>query len=280
MSVDYNRIVNYTFHIQFLKHYFKDNAVYYQILLFSKEDSTLSIEFADRYSEMDKWHATFKEDSKSKNYPNFPEKKIFGNTEEKFLNKRLSSLQSYFSNILTHKEFSKLKSVKNWIYELFKKYYKPQVLSNKTNQSAEPIVKNEIQQTRQNDKSKIEVSGLVQEDSTGKNMKEIILKCSNVIEKYSKLFIDLSEEHIQIGDDDNISKEKKYLEVTKSIKINSRLFNLPKGDNSNFECLGMEEPQVKPFQQTMSDKLKATFILKTVKISEQLSAVNLITPLI
>lgn len=279
MSVDFNRIVNSNFHIQFLKHYFKDNAVYYQILLFSKEDSTLSIEFADRYSEMDKLHDSFKEDSKSKNYPNFPEKKIFGNTEEKFLNKRLSSLQSYFSNILTHKEFSKLKSVKNWIYELFKKYYKPQVTS-KTNPTSEPTGKVEVQQTKTTDKSKLDSSTVNEVDLKVKNMKEIITKCSNVIEKYSKLFIDLSEEtHIQIGDDD-ISKEKKYLEITKTIKISSRLFSLPKGDNSNFECLGMEEPQVKQYQQIMSDKIKGTHLLKTTKIAEQLSVVNLITPLI
>lgn len=280
-----NKLLSANFNIHFLKHFFIGEKVYYQILLYSKDDDSLRVEFSERYSELDKIHEKFREDSKSKNYPKFPPKKFFGSTDEKFLNQRLSSLQAYFSNILTHKEFSQLKTVKLWICEVFKKNYKPPVKSQdkKSDVIEEPRKEPSISQggvSKVNDSMKSEVIPNPEKSQTS-NKKEIQKKWNEIIEAQSKQFIDLSEETQQIiGDEEIIQKEKKYTELIANAKFTSKLFNLPKGDDSNFDYLGMEDSHLEQHHSEMMKKLDSTLKFLNNGISDRLRVDGLITNLI
>lgn len=109
------------YRLKFIKYLIKDH-VDYQIKLICMEDGFLNVEFMDRYSSLKELHETFKKEANSINYPKFPGKKYFGNTDEKFLNQRQTALEHYFNTILGSREFSSLPSLKKWIDGLIRKY--------------------------------------------------------------------------------------------------------------------------------------------------------------
>ena len=112
------------FRIQFLKFVKNQDHVDYHIRLISPEDNSINVEFFERYSALYDFNEVFKKQANSINFPKFPSKKWIGNTDEKFLNKRLIDLQYYFNAIFGSKEFSQLPSLKKWVDELIKKYNK------------------------------------------------------------------------------------------------------------------------------------------------------------
>lgn len=275
--VDYNKIANLNFHIQFTKYIHEKDHVLYLIELVCKEDNNLEIKFTERYSTLETNHEKFKKEAKSNNYPTFPPKKFFGNTEPKFLSQRLNSLQSYFSNIVSHKEFSKLKSVKEWIIELFKKHYKPITSPNSKNgdnggnsNSIPPsnLTKADIEEKEQLKKKN--------------NAQEILSKCSEIVDRISAQFIDLNDElHQNIQDtEDEKNKEKKYSQVINNSNINSSLFCLPKGDNSNFDLLGVDNIDINHFDDLLNEKLSNARNLINVEIKEILNVENIIRPIL
>ena len=109
--------------LKFIK-YIKGDHINYQIKLICIEDSNINVEFLERYSSLKDFHENLKKEATSLNLPKFPPKKYFGNTDEKFLNQRMTALEYYFNTILISKDLSKLSSVKKWIESLIKKYDK------------------------------------------------------------------------------------------------------------------------------------------------------------
>lgn len=101
--------------VKFTEYIVKDDIVYYNINLTSFDAPTISLNLFERYSNLYKSHLKFKEEANSINYPSFPDKKIFSKRNELFLENRRACLESYFSNILSHKEFSQLEAVHKWI---------------------------------------------------------------------------------------------------------------------------------------------------------------------
>jgi hypothetical protein len=61
--------------------------------------------------------------------------------------------------------------------------------------------------------------------------------------------------------EDSITKEKNYRSLLKSSnafdQTNSKFFKLISGDNTHFECLGLEEPKIAPIEAQMLAKLNA-----------------------
>ena len=92
--------------------------VEYTINISCENDSSINIEFKDRYSRLKDLHEAFKKEANSLNFPKFPPKKLFGNLDEKFLLERKIKLQHYFNTILGSKDFSKLKTLNKWIEDL------------------------------------------------------------------------------------------------------------------------------------------------------------------
>jgi len=111
------------YRLKFIK-YVKGEHVEYKIKLICMEDSKINVEFSDRYSNLKYLHETFKKEANSINFPKFPPKKYFGNTDEKFLNQRQTALEHYFNTILGSKEFSNIVSLRKWVESLIKKYDK------------------------------------------------------------------------------------------------------------------------------------------------------------
>lgn len=98
--------------------------VEYIINLISEKDSTINVEFKERYSNLKELHESLRKEANSINFPKFPPKKLFGNLDEKFLNERKIKLQHYFNTILGSRDFSQLSTLNKWIENLIKNYNK------------------------------------------------------------------------------------------------------------------------------------------------------------
>ena len=109
------------YRLKFVK-YIKRDHVDYLIRLIFLEDDKINVEFLERYSVFKDLHESFKKEANSINFPKFPPKKIWWNTEEKFLNQRQTALEHYFNTILGSKEFNNLPSIKKWIEGLVSKH--------------------------------------------------------------------------------------------------------------------------------------------------------------
>lgn len=96
--------------------------VEYTINLSCENDPSINIDFKDRYSNLKDLHEGFKKEANSLNFPKFPPKKLWGNTEEKFLAERKIKLQHYFNTILGSKDFMQLKTLNRWINDLINTY--------------------------------------------------------------------------------------------------------------------------------------------------------------
>ena len=89
---------------------------------------------------------------------------------------------------------------------------------------------------------------------------DIIQKCKDVVDRYSKNFIDLNNynnPHYEL--EDSINKEKHYKNLLKTSNIfdlkDSNFFKLIPGDNSHFEYLGLEEPKISTQEPILLAKL-------------------------
>lgn len=111
------------YRLKFFK-YIKREYVDYVIRLICLEDEKINVEFLERYSALKDLHEILKKEANSINFPKFPPKKFFGNTDEKFLNQRQTALEHYFNTILGSKEFSSIPSLNKWIDTLIHKYNK------------------------------------------------------------------------------------------------------------------------------------------------------------
>lgn len=268
------KIYESTFHIQFVKYTLEKGVALYTIDIISKEDASFSVNFKERYSVLEIFHDKFKKEaSKIGNCPSFPEKKMFGNTDPEFLSKRLNSLQSYFSTILKSKEFSNLKVVKEWIYEIFKVHYKHveekkiEVNTEKVNvEVKKPIVNSQNTQ----DKEKPILNTL---EEKKKRYDFTMIKCNEIADQFSDKFINLHEDN-QIQIEEEEKREKKYELAPKLIK--TKLFDLPKGNDGNFDLLGMEDSGLCESKKFISEKLDEWYSKIEQKIVTDLNASNII----
>jgi hypothetical protein len=108
--------------LYFINYKKRADHVDYIIRLNCLEDSRLFAEFSERYSTLKDLHDALKKETNSSNFPKFPPKKFFGNTDEKFLNKRQTDLQHYFNDILSSREFRQLPSLKAWLDNIINRY--------------------------------------------------------------------------------------------------------------------------------------------------------------
>ena len=251
---------NSTLMIQFVSWTIHGDHVEYQIKLFNDHTSA---EFTQRYSALRDFHEALKNDAKDPNFPKFPPKKFFGNTDKQFLNQRMVGLQHYFSCILTSKEFSNLKPVKNWITDILKKYGKSK--DKKETSVGKIIDKVSVpfaSPKRQDPK-------VIQEDhqsgSQQKNFnQELVGKRKEIAEKYSKNFIELGD-NVPHFDEELEKREKSYKVLLKNTNIfeikNSELFKIMAGDDSNFKSLGLKETKISQYEKAM--------ILKLDKLSQE-----------
>jgi hypothetical protein len=109
------------YRLYFINYKKKGDHVQYLVRLNCLEDSSLNVEFFERYSSLKDLHEEMRNETNSVNFPKYPPKKFF-NMDGKFLNQRQTALQHYFNTILGSKEFSQLPSLKEWVSGLIRKY--------------------------------------------------------------------------------------------------------------------------------------------------------------
>lgn len=112
------------YRLYFINYRKRGDHVEYLVRLNCLEDSSINVEFYERYSSLKELHDEMRKETNSNNFPKYPPKKFF-NMDEKFLNQRQTALQHYFNTILGSKEFSQLPSLKQWVAGLIKKYNVP-----------------------------------------------------------------------------------------------------------------------------------------------------------
>ena len=165
------------------KHYkiifkkFEDQSghVEYTINISCENDSSINLEFKDRYSRLKDLHEAFKKEANSLNFPKFPPKKLFGNLDDKFLLERKIKLQHYFNTILGSKDFSKLKTLNKWIEDLV----------NVQNKSSKDLNKSDdkLTSTSDNNQNSARSAGNNQANTSNKSNTASVPKNQNGINK-------------------------------------------------------------------------------------------------
>ncbi|KAL4461313.1 hypothetical protein ABPG72_006574 [Tetrahymena utriculariae] len=99
--------------IKFKDFYQDVNGVtFFKILVYDQKTED-KWEFEERYSAMRDIHKALREQCKT-DLPDFPTKKWFGNTDKNFLSQRKSTLQTYFTTILSILDIQKYPILKNF----------------------------------------------------------------------------------------------------------------------------------------------------------------------
>ena len=71
--------------------------------------------FTEKYTNLRNLYESIKKESKSKNFPSFPPKKLFGYEEESFVIQRAKDLNAFFQEISKEKNYSNLPSLNKFI---------------------------------------------------------------------------------------------------------------------------------------------------------------------
>jgi hypothetical protein len=84
-------------------------------------------------------------------------------------------------------------------------------------------------------------------------------RCKEIVDKYSKMFIDLGSDNPHYENEDGTNKEKVYKNLISNRKVfdnlNSNFFKNIVGNISNFEQLGQSDNRLKRFETYMLSKL-------------------------
>jgi hypothetical protein len=252
------------YRIQFLQYLKLGNHIEYKIRLICIEDISNYVDFQERYKNLKKLHDIFKKEAKSTNFPKFPPKKFFGNQEEKFLNQRQTSLQHYFNSV--QKNYNKLSSLKRWINQILikngKRPIKHQikenekiVLLNENDRISSPQIKTKnslhqnITYSTVNTTNPFRSTTNLIESRKTESKTELIKDYQEIIEKFSRNFLDLGAENLCLPDNEELyRREKKYKKCflkescfKKSEIVSSKLLKLPEGSDENFSILGKNE---------------------------------------
>ena len=221
--------------MSFLKYTKKPDATYFLIKV-SNQDGTINFEFEERYSILLNIHENFAKEANDSRYPEFPEKRLFFNNDDNFLNQRQKTLQSYFSLILEDPKYRKMKTVSNWLEWLISKY-------NKT--EAKPVAKTK----RESDSSTI----LAKESKTDS---ELIEKCKKIEEKYATLILDLTPIATSGENETSANKAAFYIKTIGQKKVFADLnLKVTVGSDKNGELVG-DDNDYGHYYKMMNNKLK------------------------
>jgi hypothetical protein len=240
--------------------YKKRDHVEYFVRLNCLEDNSINVEFMERYSSLKELHDEMRKETNSVNFPKYPPKKFF-NLDEKFLNQRQSELQHYFNTILGSKEFSQLPSLRRWISGFIKKYNVPNI-----RMSIEPLI------IQDNSNTPVQLQPQVEQPVTKPPQKQTFIRdkgifinsenmqrCKEIVDKYSKNFIDLGSDNPHYENEDGNNKERVYKNLITNKRVfdslNSNFFTSIGGNNSNFNNLGLPESKIDKYESYMKSRI-------------------------
>ena len=85
------------------------------LLNIDNDELDCHIFFTEKYTNLRNLYESIKKESKSKNFPSFPPKKLFGYEEESFVIQRAKDLNAFFQEISKDKKYSNLPSLNKFI---------------------------------------------------------------------------------------------------------------------------------------------------------------------
>jgi hypothetical protein len=261
---------NRSYRIYFINYKKKGDHVEYIMRLNCIDDEKLFAEFSERYSTLKDLHDVLKKEANSINFPKFPPKKFFGNTDEKFLNKRQTDLQHYFNAILGSKEFSQLPSVKTWVSKSLERFtvkVDSEIYNEGNNFADKPSTTKPIENKQPKRQT------IPKPTDEGKFLLNLdnIQRCKDIVDKCSKSFIELGADNGPNFDNDDMNvKERAY----KNITCNKGTFE--EGDVKVvpnkvdlFENLGQVEKVVAKYESLMNEKMAGVMKLISQEIPER-----------
>ena len=216
-----------------INHKINNNHAEYLLRLLNNNE--IIVEFYERYSVLKTLHDNLKKESSSNNFPKFPPKKFFLNTEEKFLNQRQTELNTYFELIFNNKDFVNLPSLKKFINNSIDKY----AIKNKKNNNNE----NNNNQTNNNNENIITTNNDYNENKSNETKSKMnfdMNKYKSIIDSAAKNFIELSGfEH---PDEEIINlNNKEYNKIILEKKVFEKKNYNFEGDNENLNLLNNNE---------------------------------------
>jgi hypothetical protein len=213
--------------IYFVKYIIAEHVTFVMRLLLNGSAEPIA-EHSERYSDLKQLHTLMKSEAKSSNYPHFPPKKYFGNTDPVFLNKRLTDLQCYFDTIFASEEFRKLPSLKTWLNSI--------LVRNNANIQERQL------QPEQIDKGHLEVRSP-----------------KDIVDDAVKRFVDISSDSgPNVDKEDMRYKEQVYGELMKKT-FNSegmRRFSIQQNEADKFDQLGVSEAKIKTYDTILLNKVQ------------------------
>ena len=216
-----------------INHKINNNHAEYLLRLLNNNE--IIVEFYERYSVLKTLHDNLKKESASNNFPKFPPKKFFSNTEEKFLNQRQTELNTYFELIFNNKDFVNLPSLKKFINNSIDKY----AIKNEKNNNNESN-NNQISNNNENLINTDNVNNEIKSNEIKSKINFDMNKYKTIIDSAAKNFIELSGfEH---PDEEIINlNNKEYNRIILEKKIfEKKNYNL-EGENENLNLLNNNE---------------------------------------
>jgi len=192
----------------------------------------------------------------------------------------MNALEYYFSTLLGSKEFSNLPSLRKWVEDTFKKNYKGPTQDNKTDKFDKNDKNSVVNKVPRKDSNSGMNTNAAAAQSFIRNS-DHIQRYREIVERYSKCFIDLNGDNNQhLEAEDGQTREKNYKNLLKTKNVfdheQSRFFKIVPGDNKHFECLGLEEPRILPVESQMLSKLSTISKKINVDLAEEYSIEELI----
>jgi hypothetical protein len=242
--------------IKVISHIKIEDHVEYLINIDSKSLGC-NIFFTEKYSNLRALYELMKKEAKVKKFPSFPPNKLFGYEEEKFVIQRAKDLNSFFQEINTNQNYSKLPSFNKFIDSNIKKNALVKGEQNKSGESN--IIGHIVHNTKYNQRSSLFGNSLFKTEKKN-SIKNVGVGES--VEKIAKKFVKLNYE-IEI--ENKIKSEEEYKKVFDKIyfKINDDYNISCNNSDENFNFIGnndniiiKEENNINSYMKQNLEKFK------------------------
>ena len=246
--------------IQIFNHQIKDGKVIYTIEI--KLNNKQSIIITERYSELLNLHNAMSKEAK---LPNFPPKKFFGNTDEKFLIQRQLGLNEYYEIITSSHIYSNLPSFKSWIFSKFEN------INLEKKEIFEYNVSDDISQEK------------ILQDKIIFNQinKNVIPLFFDININFSNDDLDqdnnFQNKEIKENRDKKEIKENKYLIIKNDeLEKNKYLENKMIGNNNNFNLFGNKKNNLLKMEKALDNKLNELILNINIKCIEKFQSPDIL----
>ena len=238
--------------IKVISHIKIEDHVEYLINIDSKSLGC-NIFFTEKYSNLRSLYELMKKEAKVKKFPSFPPNKLFGYEEENFVIQRAKELNSFFQEINTNQNYSKLPSFNKYIDTNLKKNAIIKGEQNKIGDSNSNIIIGHIvHNTKFNQRALLFGNSLFK---TEKQNSKMNINNGESVERIGKKFVKLNYE-IEI--ENKPKKEEKYKDIFNKIdfKVNNNYNISYNNSDENFNFINNDDDIIKKEENNINSYMK------------------------